>query len=82
MLQKDKNKRPTISHVFESLKNTDVLKEIIKEPSIDVSKPSTAKIPKLKISLNLQSAISKEEKKDVPPVDKPSGLKIKGLNID
>lgn len=82
MLQKDKNKRPTISEVFELLKNPDILKEIIKEHSIEGSKPSTAIKPKLKISPNLQSAINKEETKEEPPVDKPSGLKIKGLNID
>jgi serine/threonine protein kinase len=81
MLQKDNNKRPTISDVFKSLKNPDILKEIDKGSSIDDSKPATKTKPKLKLSSNLQKAMSKEEKNEGTSTVKPSGLKIKGLNI-
>ncbi|MCB0537734.1 MAG: protein kinase [Bacteroidetes bacterium] len=82
MIQKNQNKRPTISKVFEALKHPEILKEIIKDSSVEVSKPLNTTKSKLKISSNLQSAMSKEEKKEDTPPAKPSNLKIKGLNID
>lgn len=82
MLQKEKDKRPSITEVFNRLKHADIAKDIIEEkPKTDSTKSTTSK-PKLKISSNLQSAMGKEEKKEETPKDKPVGLRIKGLNID
>lgn len=82
MLQKEKNKRPSITDVFNRLKHADIAKDVIEEkPKIDSTKSTTSK-PMLKISSNLQSAMGKEEKKEETLKDKPVGLRIKGLNID
>lgn len=82
MLQKDKNKRPSITEVFNTLKHSDIIKDVIEEShKIEPEIHITTK-PKLKISSNLQSAMGKEEKKTDTPKDKHSGLKIKGLNTD
>ena len=82
MLQKEKDKRPSITDVFNRLKHAGIAKDVIEEkPKTDSTKSTTSK-PMLKISSNLQSAMGKEEKKEETSKDKPIGLRIKGLNID
>jgi serine/threonine protein kinase len=81
MLQKEKEKRPSIEEVFNILKHSDIAKELIEETTEYSGCPVETK-PKLKISSNLKSALDKDDKKENPIADNPSGLRIKGLNTD
>jgi eukaryotic-like serine/threonine-protein kinase len=80
MLQKDKNKRPTILDVFNTLKKPSTLKEIIKIHPESEPEKARGSESKLKISANLQSTLRNE--KEEAPSTKLSELKINGLNID
>lgn len=80
MLRKDKDERPSITEVFNTLKDPEISRDVITE-MID----TVAVTPKSKlvISNNLLTTVAEEEEKKTGEVKvKSGGLRIKGLNTD